>query len=230
MNRLRVAIDGPAGAGKSTVARRVADALGLLYVDSGAMYRAVTWWVLERGIDPDDEVALSKLADEIRLELRRDGLSVRVWVNGRDVTPMLRSPQVNRAVSAVAKVPAVRRRMTELQKEWAARGGVVMDGRDIGTAVMPDAEVKVYLTASLAERTRRRMEDLQQRGHCVSAEEVRTELAERDLADAHRAVSPLVRAPDAHLIDTTGRDVESVVAEILALCRPFLSEEAWPGG
>lgn len=231
MKRLRVAIDGPAGAGKSTVARRVAEALGLLYVDTGAMYRAMTWAALQEGVDPLNDAELARLAGRVQLELRRDGDAVRVWIDGRDVTSMLRDPRVNRAVSAVAGVPAVRMRMTQLQRELAERGGVVMDGRDIGTSVMPDAEVKVFLTASLSERARRRVEELRRCGHDVDAEQVEHELAERDRADAHRAVSPLAQAPDARLIDTTGRDVDSVVQEILTLCRPFLgSEEEWPGG
>ncbi|MDI3256223.1 MAG: (d)CMP kinase [Kyrpidia sp.] len=225
MKRLRVAIDGPAGAGKSTIARRVAEALGLLYVDTGAMYRAITWTALQEGVDPSDAPALAGLANRVHLELRPEGEGARVWINGRDVTPFLRDPRVTRAVSAVAGVPAIRMRMTELQREWARRGGVVMDGRDIGTAVMPEAEVKVFLTASLAERAKRRVEELRRQGHACDPDQVERELAERDRADTARDVSPLVRAPDARLIDTTGRDVDSVVREILTLCRPFLRGE-----
>ncbi|CAB3391980.1 (d)CMP kinase [Kyrpidia spormannii] len=222
MKGLRVAIDGPAGAGKSTIARRVAEALGLLYVDTGAMYRGITWVALQKGIDPADAAALANLARAVHVELRPEKDGVRVWIDGQDITPFLRDPGVSRAVPAVSGVPAVRMRMMELQKDLARRGGVVMDGRDIGTAIMPDAEVKVFLTASLEERAKRRVKELRGYGHRIDPDQVGRELAERDRADAAREFSPLVKAPDARVIDTTGRDVESVVEEVLTLCRTRL--------
>jgi len=226
---LKVAIDGPAGAGKSTVARRVAAQLGLIYVDTGAMYRAVTWYVLERGVQATDRSSVAALTDEldIRLALSADGQ--RVIVNGQDVTGELRTPEVTGAVSEIAKIPEVRRRLTALQRSIAAGGGVVMDGRDIGTKVMPDAELKIYLTASVEERARRRCEELKAAGIPVDMERLVREIRERDRTDEEREEAPLRKADDAVLIDSTALSIEEVVERIVRLAESKASKASNAG-
>jgi len=217
--RLVVAIDGPAGAGKSTVARQVAEALGYLYIDTGAMYRALTLAVLRAGVAVDDAAAVAAVVDTARVDLEPGPRGNRVLLNGEDVTAAIRLPEVSAAVSQVAAVPAVRERLVALQRHLAQGGGVVMDGRDIGTVVLPQADVKVFLTASLEERARRRWLETRACGHGQDLEAVRKNLEERDRLDSSRAVAPLRVADDAVIIDTTGRPVERVVAQVLRLCR-----------
>jgi cytidylate kinase len=199
MSRRVVAIDGPAGSGKSTVARALAQALGWSYLDTGAMYRAVTVAALERGVDPGDEAVVADLARRVEI-----ATIPRVTLEGRDVEEAIRTPEVNVAVSTVAALPAVRAAMVERQRRWAEEqpAGTVVEGRDITTVVFPAATVKVFLTASPEERQRRR------------GEESPESLLRRDEADAARAASPLRQAPDALVVDTTGRAVEDVVEEI----------------
>lgn len=212
--RINIAIDGPAGAGKSTVARLVARALRYLYVDTGAMYRAVTALALEAGLSPDDREAVGRLAQRLHIELVPEADGQRVLVDGRDVTGMLRTQEVNRAVPRVASIEAVRRRMTELQRAMARAKGVVMDGRDIGTHVLPDAELKVFLTASPRERALRRYRELGE-GAGVTLEQLEREIIERDRMDEQRELAPLLRAPDARLLDSTGMSVDDVVRQIV---------------
>ena len=201
MSRPLIAIDGPAGAGKSTVSKALAERLGLDRLDTGAMYRAVAWRVLEAGIDPSDQPAVATIAEGACLETGQS-----VVIDGHDVTEAIRLPPVSRAVSAVAANPLVRRRLVERQREWAAaRDGGVVEGRDIGTVVFPDATLKVYLTASMEERSRRRGGDESPEG-----------LARRDRIDSTRSVSPLAQAADAHVLDTTGRSIDDVVEEVLS--------------
>lgn len=216
--RLTIAIDGPAGAGKSTVARAVAQRLGYLYIDTGAMYRALTLKALRHGLAGEDTAGLGALAAAtvISLEQRPDG--VRVLLDGEDVTQAIRDPEVTHHVSAVSAVAAVRERLVEFQREVARGGGVVMDGRDIGSHVLPEADRKFFVTASLAERADRRRRELATAGHAVSPAELEAEIARRDHLDSTRAVSPLVRVPDAVLIDTTGLTVDEVVNRILEHC------------
>lgn len=214
---VRVAIDGPMGAGKGTVARLVARRLGYRYVDTGAMYRAVAWKALREGVDLDDPEAVASVARRARVRLEPEGDGLRVWCDGEDVTEAIRSVEVSAAVGRVAANPAVRAVLTERQRELARGGGVVMEGRDIGTVVLPEAEVKVFLEAPLDERARRRYEELRSRGEPVSWEAVR-ELVRRDDEMARgRPTAPLRRADDAVVVDTAGRSPEEVAEEIVRL-------------
>lgn len=214
--RPNIAIDGPAGAGKSTVARTLARKLGYIYIDTGAMYRAVTLKALLDKINMSDEPALVQAAGEIQLEYRVDGNGTnRLFMNGRDVTEDIRTPLVSNHVSLVSRVPGVRQKMTALQREMAAAGGVVMEGRDIGTHVLPDAEAKFFLTASVEERARRRYEELKQRGYQIDYNTMVQEIQKRDEIDSNRKVAPLKPAPDAEIIDCSSMDADRVVNLIL---------------
>jgi CMP/dCMP kinase len=212
-----VAIDGPAGSGKTTVARRVAETLGLPALDTGAMYRAVTWAVLEAGIDPADATAVIGVAERLDLDVGPP-----VLVDGRDVTEAIRSAEVTAAVSTVAAVPAVRVRLVAAQREWIqVHGGGVVEGRDIGTVVAPDAVLKVYLVASEEERARRRrrQDDTVEAAGAGDLGATREAIRRRDAIDSGRAASPLAAAEDAVVLDTTGLSVDGVVAEVLARYR-----------
>ncbi|MGD1862026.1 MAG: bifunctional pantoate--beta-alanine ligase/(d)CMP kinase [Leptolyngbyaceae cyanobacterium] len=222
-----VAIDGPAGAGKSTVARLVADQLNLMYLDSGAMYRAVTWQVLEAGIAPTDEVATAEVLGDCHIRLATEppvdseavGLT-RVWVNDQEVTQNIRSPEVTSNVSAVAAQPAVREKLLRLQQAYGAEGGVVMEGRDIGTHVFPEAELKVFLTASVQERARRRQRDLAAHNHPpVNIATLEQAIDERDRKDSTRSVAPLRKAEDAVELFTDDLTIDQVVDKIVTLYR-----------
>lgn len=213
-----VAIDGPAGAGKSTVARALAKKLGFIYIDTGAMYRAVTLMALREGIDLNDQSCLSQLARAVSIVLRPDGNgSLKVLLNGDDVSEDIRSQEVSKNVSLVAMVPGVRKRMVELQRSMAARGGVVMEGRDIGTVVLPDAPVKIFLTASHRERAKRRREELAAKGNIIDQEQMEKEILLRDQIDSTREADPLTQAEDAVAIDSTLFSVNEVVDMIMAL-------------
>lgn len=211
-----IAIDGPAGAGKSTVARRVAESLGLTYVDTGAMYRGVTLLGMRRGISPEngqDDLAELVRSAELRFEPGVGGL--RVYLNGEDVTRAIREPDVSRQVSYYARIPSVRQLLTLLQRDLAAAGGIVMEGRDIGTVVLPEADWKFFITASPMERARRRMRELAEQGHRVDLDDLVREIEERDRLDSSRELAPLCIAPDAQIIDTTNLSVDEVVARIV---------------
>lgn len=212
-----VAIDGPAGAGKTTVAREVARRLGYLYIDTGAMYRALTLKFLRLGVDPSDRAGTERLVagTSVRVDNSDVDGGNRVFLDGLDVTGEIRSPEVSRRVSLVAAEPEVRRLMVCLQRNLSRQGRVVVEGRDIGTVVLPKARHKFFLTASPAERARRRSEEMVDRGYATDPVREEDEIRRRDMLDQDRELSPLVPAPDARLIDTTGRSVGDVVTEIL---------------
>jgi CMP/dCMP kinase len=213
MNKpLVIAIDGPSGVGKGTVARAVAGALGYRHVDTGAMYRGVAWRALRDGVALEDERAMTALAE--RLEIEVPGAGIRV--DGVDVSHAIRNPEIDRAAAKVARIPGVRAALVAEQRRMGAGGGLVMEGRDIGTVVFPDAGVKIYLDASSEERARRRVHDQAHEGSRDVAQ-VASELAARDRSDSTRAVAPLAVASDAHVIDTTGLSIDQVVDRVLAL-------------
>ena len=218
MKQSVVAIDGPAGAGKSTIAQMVAKKLGYVYIDTGAMYRAVAWKVLQSG-QPVTDALILKIIDDTNVSLENVNGQIYVKVDGTDVTGQLRTPAVTGLVSRVAQLAPVREKMVLLQREMARNGAVVMDGRDIASHVLPEADVKVFLTASIEERAKRRWQEVKDKGYVADLEELKKEIEARDKADMERAVSPLVRVPEAVLLDTTGMGIEEVVAAVLKLCR-----------
>lgn len=206
-----VAIDGPSGAGKSTIARVLAAQLGFVYVDTGALYRTVGLAVLRRGVDPHDSAAVEPLLSELQVSLGYTEGGQRVFLNGEDVSGSIRTPEVSMAASAVSALPPVRRFLFDLQRDTARRQNVIMDGRDIGTVVLPFADVKIFLTASAEDRARRRFEELLAKGTEVTFDEVLRDMKERDYNDSHRAAAPLRPAEDAVTVDTTGNTLEQSV-------------------
>lgn len=213
-----VAIDGPAGAGKSTVAKMLAKKLGFIYIDTGAMYRSVTLKALREGTDLYDQACLSRLAQDVSIVLLPDGSGgLKVLLNGEDVSEDIRSQEVSKNVSLVAMVPGVRRRLVELQRAMASQGGVVMEGRDIGTVVLPEAPVKVFLTASNVERAKRRREELAAKGNIIEQAQMEKEILIRDQIDSTRETDPLTPADDAVIIDSTSYSVKEVVDMIMSL-------------
>ena len=216
-----IAIDGTAASGKSTIGELLARRLGYLYLDTGAMYRAITWVALERGLDIGDEEAITALANEIEITITRptvdDGRQYTVYANGEDVTRQIRRPEVDASVSPVSAYPGVREALTRQQRRIGRRGSVVMVGRDIGTVVMPDADLKIYLDASVEERARRRYKELLERGESIEYEEVLAAMRRRDKIDSERKVAPLRPAEDAIIIDTTEMTVDEVLAKVMEL-------------
>jgi cytidylate kinase len=222
-----IAIDGPAASGKSTVGYILAEALGYLFLDTGCMYRAVTLASLQQGIDIEDEAAITRVACQLKIEIRPaadegDGRMYTVLIDGHDVTWQLRSPAVDAHVSLVSSYPDVRKEMVRQQRLFGDRGNVVMVGRDIGTIVMPDAPLKLYITASAEERARRRWEDRQSQGHGNDYDEILADVIRRDQFDSNRQHAPLRPAGDAIIIDTTARSPESILEQMLelALAKP----------
>ncbi len=215
--RVIVAIDGPAAAGKSTIARRVADKLGFVYINTGAMYRAIALWALRLGVSLSDMHRLEELAKAADIELAAG--NGRVYLNGEDVTEAIRDPHISDAASKVSAVPAVRRALLAIQRKIAQEHSVVMEGRDIGSVVFPTAQVKIFLDAEPEERAHRRALELQQQGQAADVPSVSGAIKERDARDRKRAEAPLVQAPDAELVDTTGLSIEQVEELVLGLIR-----------
>lgn len=212
---INIAIDGPAGAGKSTIARAVAERLGIIYLDTGAMYRAVAYFVLNSGAAVDDEKAVGEALKDISMDIRYEDGAQQIFVNGENVTPFLREPHMSKAASDVSALPAVRYKMVDLQREFAAKHDVVLDGRDIGTFVLPGANCKFYMTASPEERAARRYRELAEKGVVCTLGEVLSDIEKRDYNDSHRAVAPLKQADDAYFIDTTKLTIPEVVEEVV---------------
>ena len=221
MKKLIIAIDGPAGAGKSTVAQILAQRLQYNYIDTGAMYRGITWKAMKSNIA--DVTSIGKIAQNIDISLTYINGNTTVFVDGCDVTTEIRTPEVSRMVSEVAQIQAVREAMLELQREMAGCGGVVMDGRDIGTHVLPNADIKIFLTASIKERADRRWRELTEKGFDVKLDELEEDIATRDKNDCEREFAPLIQAYDAVLIDTTSLSIEEAVKAITQICEERLS-------
>lgn len=215
-----VAIDGPAGAGKSTMAKRVAKELGYLYVDTGAIYRTVGYHMWLMGIGPKDADGIRRCLDDVNLEIRHEDDGVQHMIlNGKDVTGEIRTPEMSKYASGVSAQKCVRDFLLEMQRKFARKHNVVMDGRDIGTVVLPNAQVKIFLTASAEERARRRFEELSQKGEKVSFDKVLQDMKQRDKQDTERAIAPLRAAPDAVKLDTSGNTIEQSIDEILSIVR-----------
>ncbi len=218
--RYAVAIDGPGGAGKSTIARTIAKKLGILYVDTGAIYRTVGYHVFLRGYQPADTDAVTSLLPETNIEMAygEDGLQ-RMYLNGADVTDKIRLPEMSMYASHVSAIPAVRDFLMEMQRSCARKSSVVMDGRDIGTVVLPDAEVKIFLTADVEERARRRFRELQERGTPTDFETLLEDIRQRDYKDSHRETAPLRPAEDGVIVDTTHLDFAQSCEKILSIIK-----------
>lgn len=219
MKKIIIAIDGPAGAGKSTVAQIVGQRLNYTYIDTGAMYRAIAWKVLQDGLAVNDTASIINIAHSITINLAYVDGKTKVFVDEYDVTAEIRNPSVSSIVPEIAQIAAVREAMVRLQQVMAEQGGVVMDGRDIGTHVLPNADIKIFLTASIEERAQRRWRELTDKGFIVSLEELTKDIAARDKKDCERDISPLIQAPDAILLDTTAISIEQAVIAILTICK-----------
>jgi cytidylate kinase len=207
-----IAIDGPAASGKSTVAKIVAENLGYRFISTGAMYRAVTYQAINKKIDIYDEKKTTDLAEKIKISFKKEpDLTEKVFVDNQEITQELFTPKVDSSVSYVSRIPGVRKMMVKQQRKLAKEGNVVLEGRDVGTVVLPKADVKLYLTASAAERARRRKTELDKRGHVCDLQSLKRELVSRDRIDSTRKVSPLIKACDAYLIDTTNKTLDQVV-------------------
>ena len=221
MKKITIAIDGPAASGKSTVAKQVAKALNYIYIDSGAMYRALTLKALRNNIKANDEVSLEKMTKESKIEL--DG--VHIYLDGEDVSSAIRGIDVTNNVSEVCSHEAVRKEMVNLQKEYGKRGGIVMDGRDIGTTVFPHAELKIYQIASVEERANRRYKENMEKGIACDLETLKKEIEVRDYKDSTRSVSPLRKASDAIELDTSNLEPSEVVERIVELAKKIIESE-----
>ncbi|MBQ2318683.1 MAG: (d)CMP kinase [Clostridia bacterium] len=221
---ISIAIDGPGGAGKSTIAKALAKKLGFIYVDTGALYRAIGLYMINNGVDLKNAAAVTEKLDEVKVELKYVNGEQRVLLCGDDVSEDIRKPEVSMAASDVSAIPAVRDFLLGLQRKMASENNVIMDGRDIGTVVLPNAQIKLFLTASAEERAMRRYKELIEKGKKVEYETVYKELCERDYQDSHREVAPLKPADDATIIDTTGNDLEKSVQVLTDFILPKLEK------
>ena len=219
---LTIALDGPVGAGKSSVADGVARKLGILHLDTGAMYRAFAWKALQKGVALEDEAALEALTATDLPEVRYENGEQHTYMDGQDVTGLIRTPQVSQMASISSARPQVRKKLLAMQQTMAAQRDVIMDGRDIGTLILPGAQLKIYLTASVTARARRRFLELQEKGEPCSLEEIEREIRERDYRDMHRDIAPLKQAADAVLVDSSDMSIREVTERIVALARERL--------
>lgn len=215
MKKLVVALDGPAGAGKSTIAKAVAEKIGYAYIDTGAMYRAVTWKFAQTG-HAYEEKFIGELSETMKIEFQQKNGRNCVFADGVEITDCIRTPEITKLVSPLSAIPQVRVAMVAQQRRMGETGGVILDGRDIGTVVFPNAEVKIFLTASVDERAQRRYKEMVAKGMTVDLEEVKADIVQRDYQDSHRPVSPLKQAEDAILLDSTGKTIEEVRDFIIA--------------
>ncbi len=227
---INVAIDGPAGAGKSTVAKAVAKKLGLIYLDTGAMYRATAYTALEAGLDVSDAAQISPMLDGMKMEIVFEEGVQQIYVNGANTTPYLREHRMSKAASDISALPCVRYKMVELQREFAATGNVVLDGRDIGTFVLPNANCKIFMTATPEERANRRYKELVEKGQEVDYDTLLTDIKQRDYNDSHREVAPLKQAEDAVLLDTTHMPLEEVIAAVIGIVENKISSPSGGAG
>lgn len=216
-----IAIDGPAGAGKSTIARKVAREISFIYVDTGAMYRAIALYFLRHHVSPDMEEQVTQACNQIEIEIRYENQEQQVFLNGENVTSYLRTEEVGNMASVSSANPTVRQKLLDLQRQIAKKENVLMDGRDIGSHVLPDAPLKIYLTASAQTRAQRRYRELTEKGIPCDLEEIKNDIEQRDYRDMHRKTAPLVQAEDAVLIDSSEMTIDQVVQKILALYREY---------
>ena len=216
---INIAIDGPAGAGKSTIAKRVAKELEYIYVDTGAMYRAMAYYFLQKGISPEDEGKISEECKNAEISIAYQNGEQQVILNGENVTAYIRKEEVGNMASVTSAIPEVRKKLLELQQNLAKTQDVIMDGRDIGTCVLPDADVKIYLTASVETRAKRRYDELKEKGEDCNLEEIAHDIEERDHRDMTREIAPLKQAEDAVLVDSSHMTIEEVVKAIVDLCK-----------
>lgn len=214
---MNIAIDGPAGAGKSTIAKLLAAKLGILYLDTGAMYRAVGLKALNTGVDISDAAAVEKMLADTKIDVTQENDVQHVYLDGNDVSSAIRENAVSKAASDISAVPCVRYKMVELQREIASRCDTVLDGRDIGTFVLPNAEYKIFLTASAEERAKRRYAELKAKGSTLTLEQIKDDIVKRDYNDSHRTLAPLKKADDATEVDTTAMSIDDVVGRIYAI-------------
>ena len=226
MRKIIIAIDGPAGSGKSTTARLVAQKLGYTYIDTGAMYRALTLKVIESNVDPNDEDSIVKLAENTRIDLIYENGNLKVILDNRDVSDKIRTPEVTSLVSVVSAHPKVRDIMVKKQRELGKDGGVVIDGRDIGTVVFPNADLKIFMTADVKERAKRRQKELKAQGFEIDIEKLIKEIEERDEFDSNREISPLKKADDAIEIDTTNLTIEEQVELVLKKAYELINQNS----
>lgn len=214
-----VAIDGPAGAGKSTIAKRVSKEMGFLYVDTGAMYRALAVHFIQCGLKPEDTEGIKEACKNAEVTLQYEDGVQQVYLNGRNVTGLLRTEEVSRMASVSSAIPEIRTHLLKLQRDMAEKYNVLMDGRDIGTHILPNADVKIYLTASVETRAKRRYLEYQEKGIACDLEEIERDIAERDFRDMNRETAPLKQAKDAHLVDSSDMTIDEVVETIKAFCK-----------
>ncbi|MDO9555765.1 MAG: (d)CMP kinase [Atribacterota bacterium] len=225
-NGLTIAIDGPAAVGKSTMGKLIARELGSTYIDTGAIYRAITWKVLKNNIDINDENMISNLVSDITITIERSNCKslndyYHIFVDGEDITEKIRDPRIDQNVSQIARLPKIRKQLIHLQRKLAEKGNIVMEGRDIGSVILPQADIKLYFTASEEERIKRRYKELIDKGYNVDYEEVKKQIVQRDEIDSKRKYAPLIKAKDAIVIDSTEKSIEEVKDNILKIIKKF---------